>query len=314
MIKTLEQAIKQPLSWFLILMLLVCFSGTANAQLKVITTTQDIASLVQAVGQGLVEVESLTQGYQDTHFVQAKPSLMLKMNRADLLIYQGLELEVGWLPLLLQGARNADIQLGKHGNLDLSLAIDPIEVPQGKLDRSMGDVHAFGNPHYMLDPGNIKPIVYFIADHLSKLLPAQAAQIKSNRKQFINRFEPKLKEWKDQMAPFADTPVVTYHRTWSYFLRYFHLTHIGTVEPKPGIQPSPSHLSDLAQTMKEKNVHLILHAIYYQDKFSKLLAGKSGARVLTLPPSVGGVPEASDTIKLFDYLVNQITRALSSNE
>jgi ABC-type Zn uptake system ZnuABC Zn-binding protein ZnuA len=166
----------------------------------------------------------------------------------------------------------------------------------------------------MLDPGNIKPIVYLIADHLSKILPAQAPKIKSNRKQFINRFELKLKEWKDQMAPFADTPVVTYHRTWSYFLRYFHLTHKGTVEPKPGIQPSPSHLSDLAQRMKQKNIHLILQANYYQDKFSKLLADKSGARVLTLPTGVGGVSEAGDTIKLFDYLVSQITRALSSNE
>jgi zinc/manganese transport system substrate-binding protein len=128
MMKTVEQCTKQTLSCFLTLLLLFCFSGAAYAQLKVITTTQDIASLVQAVGQGLVEVESLTQGYQDTHFVQAKPSLMLKMNRADLLIYQGLELEVGWLPLLLQGARNPDIQLGKPGNLDLSLAIDPIEA------------------------------------------------------------------------------------------------------------------------------------------------------------------------------------------
>ncbi len=309
-----NQKIKPTFLWLSALLLLLTFKGEANAQLKVVTTTQDIASLVQAVGQDLVEVESLTRGYQDTHFVQAKPSLMLKMHQANLLIYQGLELEVGWLPLLLRGARNPDIQLGKPGHLDLSLAIDPIEIPQGKLDRSMGDVHPFGNPHYTLDPGNIKPIVYLIADHLSKMLPAHSSQIKANRKQFLKKYELKLNEWKKQMEPFANTPVVTYHRTWSYFLRYFQLTRIGTVEPKPGIQPSPSHLSGLAQRMRQKNVSLILQANYYQDKFSNLLAGKTGARVLTLPPGVGGVPEAHDTIGLFDTLVNQITEALSENE
>lgn len=296
------------------MLLLLTFKGEATAQLKVITTTQDIASLAQTVGRDLVEVQSLTRGYQDTHFVQAKPSLMLKMHHADLLIYQGLELEVGWLPLLLQGAHNSDIKLGKPGNLDLSLAIDPIEVPQGKLDRSMGDVHPFGNPHYTLDPGNIKPIVYLIADHLSDMLPAHSSQIKANRKRFLKKYELKLKGWKKQMEPFANTPVVTYHRTWSYFLRYFQLIRIGTVEPKPGIQPSPRHLSDLAQRMKQKNVRLILQANYYQNKFSNLLADRTGARVLTLPPGVGGVPEASDTIGLFDTLVNQITQAFSANE
>lgn len=293
--------------------LIISWEATA-APIQVVTTTQDIAVLVQAVGGGQVQVISLTQGYQDTHFVQAKPSLMLTLHEADLLIYQGLELEVGWLPLLLQGARNPKLLLGQPGNLDLSLAVDPIEIPQSRLDRSMGDVHAFGNPHYTLDPANIKPMVFLIADHLSELLPQHAETFKNHRNEFIQRFEPRLAEWKNRMAPFTGTQVVTYHRTWSYFLKFFGLKRIGTVEPKPGIQPTPSHLADLARDMKRHDVRVILQANYYQDRFSRLLAEKTGAKVLMLPPGVGGVPEARDTAALFDYLVNQMTKALAHDE
>ena len=261
-----------------------------------------------------MNVESLSRGYQDTHFVQAKPSLMVIVHKADLLIYQGMELEVGWLPLLIRGARNPKVFLGQPGNLDLSLSIDPIEVPQGALDRSMGDVHAFGNPHYNLGPSNIKPMLFMITDHLSELDPKHETQFKSNRNTFIKKFDARLAEWKQQMAPFKGRRVVTFHRTWSYFLREFGMQYIGTLEPVPGIQPSPSHLIRLSQLMKAENVRLILQANYYRDKFSKLLADKTGARVLALPPGVGGVPEASDTIGLFDYLVNQITKVLSKNE
>ncbi len=287
---------------------------TVWAQLNVVTTTEDIASLVQVVGGEWVTVQSLSRGYQDTHFVQAKPSLMVTVHKADLLIYQGMELEVGWLPLLIRGARNPKVFLGQPGNLDLSLSIDPIEVPQGALDRSMGDVHAFGNPHYNLGPSNIKPMVFMIADHLSELDPNHETQFKSNRNTFIKRFDARLDEWRQRMAPFKGQKVVTFHRTWSYFLREFGMQYVGTLEPVPGIQPSPPHLIRLSQLMNAQNVRLILQANYYRDKFSKLLAGKTGARVLALPPGVGGVPEAGDTIGLFDYLVNQITKALSNNE
>ena len=246
--------------------------------------------------------------------MQAKPSLMIIVHKADLLIYQGMELEVGWLPLLIQGSRNPKVFLGKPGNLDLSLSIDPIEVPQGTLDRSMGDVHAFGNPHYNLAPSNIKPMLFMIADHLSELDPTHEAQFKSNRNAFIKKFKIRLAEWKKRMAPFKGKKVVTFHRTWSYFLSEFGMHYIGTLEPVPGVQPSPSHLIQLSQLMKKENVRLILQANYYRDKFANLLSDKTGARVLSLPPGVGGVPEAGDTIKLFDYLINTITKALSENE
>jgi zinc/manganese transport system substrate-binding protein len=287
---------------------------TVWAQLNVVTTTEDIASLVRVVGGKWVNVESLSRGYQDTHFVQAKPSLMVIVHKADLLIYQGMELEVGWLPLLIQGSRNPKVFFGQPGNLDMSLSIDRIEVPQGALDRSMGDVHAFGNPHYNLGPSNIKPMIFLITDHLSELDPDHEKQFKSNRNSFIKRFNARLVEWKRRMAPFKGRKVVTFHRTWSYFLREYGMEYIGTLEPVPGIQPSPSHLIQLSQQMKTESVQLILQASYYRDKFANLLSNKTGVRVLSLPPGVGGVPEAGDTIKLFDYLIDKITKALSENE
>jgi ABC-type Zn uptake system ZnuABC Zn-binding protein ZnuA len=293
---------------------LLCQTQTGWAQLNVITTTEDIAALVRVVGGKWLKVESLSRGYQDTHFVPAKPSLMILVHKADLLIYQGMELEVGWLPLLIQGSRNPKVFLGQPGNLDLSLSIDPIEVPQGALDRAMGDVHAFGNPHYNLGPSNIKPMLFMIADHLSELDPAHEMQFKSNRNAFAKRFDARLAEWKRLMAPFKGRKVVTFHRTWSYFLHEFGILYVGTLEPVPGIQPSPTHLIQLSHLMKSENVDLILQANYYQDKFAKLLADKTGAQVLILPPAVGGIPEAKDTIGLFDYLVNQITKGFSGNE
>jgi ABC-type Zn uptake system ZnuABC Zn-binding protein ZnuA len=292
----------------------LCQAQTGWAQLNVVTTTEDISSLVEVVGGKWVNVKSLSRGYQDTHFIQAKPSLMVIVHQADLLIYQGMELEVGWLPLLIRGARNPKVLLGQPGNLDLSLSIDPIEVPQGSLDRSMGDVHAFGNPHYNLGPSNIKPMLYMITDHLSELDPKHETQFKSNRNIFLKKFNARLTEWKQRMAPFKGKKVVTFHRTWSYFLNEFGILYVGTLEPVPGIQPSPSHLIQLSKMMKNDNVRLILQANYYRDKFAKLLAIKSGAQALVLPPGVGGVPEAGDTIKLFDYLVNRLTKAFLKNE
>ena len=153
-----------------------------------------------------------------------------------------------------------------------------------------------------------------ITDHLSELDPTHETQFKSNRNVFIKKFNARLVEWKRRMAPFKGKKVVTFHRTWSYFLREFGMHYIGTLEPVPGIQPSPSHLIKLSQLMKAENVRLILQASYYRDKFSRLLAEKTGARALALPPGVGGVPEAHDTISLFDYLVNKVTKALSDNE
>ena len=291
------------------LVFLLMQGQAAWAQLNVVTTTEDAASLVKVVGGEWVRVESLSRGYQDIHFVQAKPSLMVTLHKADLLIYQGMELEVGWLPLLIQGARNPKVFFGQPGNLDLSLAIDPIEVPQGTLDRSQGDVHLFGNPHYNLGPENIQPMLFLITDQLSELDPAHEEQFKSNRNTFLKTFNEKLADWKRRMAPFRGEKLVTFHRTWSYFLRDFGMEYIGTLEPVPGIQPSPAHLIKLSREMKAQGVQWILQANYYQNRFSKSLVQKTGAQVLVLPPGVGGVPEAKDTLSFFEYLVSQFEKA-----
>lgn len=278
----------------------------AHATMKIVTTTEDLASLAREVGGGHVEVASLTRGYQDPHFVQAKPSLMLILHDADLLIYQGLDLEVGWLPLLIQGARNSKIRYGEPGLLDMSLAIDPIQIPTGPVDRSMGDVHPFGNPHYTLDPENIKPMVFLLTDHLIQLDPAHESDFTANRDRFVQRFEGKLAQWKRIMQPVKGARLVTYHRTWDYFLQRFGIESIGTVEVKPGVQPTPAHLAELAATMKSQKVAVILQASYYRLRFSELLAEKTGARILSLPPGVGGVPEARTTIDFFEFLVGKI--------
>ncbi|CCQ91253.1 ABC-type metal ion ABC transporter, periplasmic component [Nitrospina gracilis 3/211] len=299
-----------PVAFFGIALLLLLGAVPGYAAMKVVTTTEDIASLVREVGGNHVVAASLTRGYQDPHFVQAKPSLMVTLHDADLLIYQGLDLEVGWLPLLIQGARNSKIRFGEPGLLDMSLAVDPIQIPTGPVDRSMGDVHPFGNPHYTLDPENIKPMVFLLADHLAKLDPEHESEFESNRDRFMERFQEKLKQWKRIMEPVKGARLVTYHRTWDYFLQRFGIESIGTVEVKPGVQPTPVHLAQLAEKMNSQKVTIILQASYYRLRFSELLAGKTGARILSLPPGVGGVPEARTTIDFFDFLVHQIYGAL----
>ncbi|MBI4383246.1 MAG: zinc ABC transporter substrate-binding protein [Nitrospinae bacterium] len=275
------------------------------------TTTEDIASLVKEVGGDHVSVTSIAKGYQDAHYVEAKPSYMLKINRADLLIYIGMELEIGYLPLLIEGGRNPNIRLGQPGLLDLSSSIAPIEVPVGEVDRSMGDVHPYGNPHYPLDPANGPLMAGLIAGRLSLLDPDHAPEYKTNLENFRKRVDAKLKEWSARMERFKGTRIVTYHLLWSYFMKRFGLEYAGVVENKAGIPPSPKHLLELADTMKRQKIKLILTNNYTDPSFSNLLAEKTGATVLVLPGYVDGVPEVRDYIGLFDYLIDKIERALS---
>ncbi len=286
-------------------------STPALAQLKVVATTEDIASLARVVGGQWVEVKSLTKGYQDSHFVQAKPSLMVIMHEADLLVYNGLDLEVGWLPLLIQGSRNSKIRFGESGSMDLSLAIDPIQVPKQMVDRSMGDVHPFGNPHYTLDPENIKPLLYYLADKFSEMDPPHTADFKENRDRFAIRFEKKIDEWKSILKPYSSQPIVTYHRTWDYFLKRFNLVSVANIEIKPGVQPTPSHLAEVMDIIRTQKVKILLQASYYQKRFSLLLAEKTGAKLMVMAPGVAGLDETPDTISFFDHLVKQIAEGFN---
>ncbi len=305
----------RPFNWIysicIFFLLAVSIPGLAIAKLNVVATTEDIASIVKEVGGDLVDVKAIAKGYQDPHLIEAKPSYMLKVNRADLLVYQGLELEVGWLPLLIQGGRNPKVLPGKPGHLDLSQAIAPLEVPTGTLDRSMGDVHPLGNPHYHLNPENGLLMAQSIADRLHRLDPANAEIYTNNLERFRHRLQNKIAEWKAKLEGFRGTRLVTYHATWLYLLDYFGFESIGTIENRPGIPPSSKHLAELSAVMQQTGTKTILQANFYDDEFSELLAGKAQGTVMILPVSVGGVTEATDYFSLFDVLTGELENAFS---
>jgi zinc/manganese transport system substrate-binding protein len=284
----------------------------ASAALRVVATTQDLEALVKEVGGDKVETESLAKGYQDPHFVEAKPSFILRLNRADLLVVVGRELEIGWLPALINQARNAKIQPGGAGYLDASLTAKILDVPTGAITRAEGDVHPQGNPHYWLDPGNGRRIAKAVQDRLSQLDPANAAVFAQREADFERRLGEAEQRWKAAMAPYKSLKVVTYHRSWPNFADAFGLDVVGYVEPKPGIPPSPAHSLDLIQQMKRDNVKLIVIEPYFDPKTPNSIGSQTGAQVVTLAPSVGGEKEVTDYFKLFDYDIAKLTAAIKA--
>jgi len=289
---------------------LAASAPAANAAVNVMASTEDLADLTRQVGGDKVKVESIARGYQDPHFVEAKPSFILKLAKADLLVVVGRELEIGWLPPLVQQSRNAKIQPGAEGYLDASLTAKILEIPTGQITRAMGDVHPQGNPHYWLDPGNGRHIAKAIADKLAKMAPADAAYFQSRYADFDKRLAEAEKRWDAQMAPYKGLKIVTYHRSWPNFTDRFGLDVIGYVEPRPGIPPSPSHTIDLIGEMKRQNVKLILVEPYFDLKTPNSIARETGATVLVLAPSVGGDKDITDFLKLFDHDVDLVVSAL----
>jgi ABC-type Zn uptake system ZnuABC Zn-binding protein ZnuA len=280
------------------------------AALRVVATTEDLGSLAREIGGDNVTVVSLARGYQDPHFVDPKPSFILEISRADLLIIVGRELEIGWLPPLQNSSRNAKVQVGANGFLDASLNVRILEIPTGQITRAMGDVHPQGNPHYWLDPGNGRFIAQAIRDKLSSLDSANKAYFAARYDDFDKRLAAAEKRWDATMAPFKGTKIVTYHRSWPNFTERWGLDVIGYVEPKPGIPPSPSHTLELIQEMKRQNVKLIVVEPYFDLKTPRSIANQVGGQVLVLAPSVGGTKEATDYIRLFDYDVSTLAAAL----
>jgi ABC-type Zn uptake system ZnuABC Zn-binding protein ZnuA len=282
----------------------------AHAALNVVTTTEDLAALAREVGGDKIKVESLSRGYQDPHFVEAKPSFVIKLHSADLLIAVGRELEIGWLPPLVNQARNAKVQPGGEGYFDASQGVKILEIPTGQLTRAMGDVHPQGNPHYWLDPDNGLRIAKGIQKKMSALTPADAAYFAQREEAFEKRLAEAQKRWDAQMAPYKGTKIVTYHRSWPNFVDRFGLDVIGYVEPRPGIPPSPSHTLDLINDMKAKNVKIILVEPYFDLKTPNSIARETGAKVLVMAPSVGAEKEITDYVSLFDYDVKLLAAAL----
>jgi ABC-type Zn uptake system ZnuABC Zn-binding protein ZnuA len=290
--------------------MLVAGSARAQPKLNVITTTEDLAAIARDVGGDRVTVEAIARGYQDPHFVEAKPSFILKLQKADLLIVVGRELEIGWLPPLVQQSRNGKIQPNAEGYLDASLGAQILEIPTGQITRAMGDVHPLGNPHYWMDPENGKRIAKEIADAFDRERPGNKAYFDQRLGDFTTRLDAAEKKWLALMAPYKGTKVVTYHRSFPNFAERFGLEIVGYVEPRPGIPPTPQHTLDLINEMKRQNVKVMLIEPYFDLKTPTAIGRETGARVLVMPPSVGGVKETSDYFSLFDYNINLLVDAL----
>ncbi|MGZ8711059.1 MAG: metal ABC transporter substrate-binding protein [Thermoanaerobaculia bacterium] len=286
---------------------------TLNAapKLKVVTTIADLASITSEVGGDRVDVMSIARGYQDPHFVEPKPSYLLSLRNADLLEVVGLDLEIGWLPPLLDQSRNNRIRPGAKGYLDLSRGVEILDKPSGAVNRSMGDIHAGGNPHYWLDPANAVRIAMQIEKKLSELSPADAPYFRGRLNSFKIRMSDANKRWMAMMAPYRGAKIVTYHRSWSNFVNRFGLDVVGFVEPKPGVPPSPSHTFELINLMKAQKVKAIVMEPYFDHKTPQAIAEMTGAKLVVLYPSVGGAKSGTaDYFETFDSNVSALIKAL----
>jgi zinc/manganese transport system substrate-binding protein len=286
----------------------------ARATLNVVTSTEDLADLTRQVGGDRVAVSSLARGYQDPHFVEAKPSFILKLAKADLLVVVGRDLELGWIPPLVDQSRNARIRPGADGYLDASLSARILDIPTGPVTRAMGDVHPLGNPHYWLDPGNGRRIAKAIADRLARLDPGSASAFGARYADFDRRLAEAEKRWDAMMAPYKGLKVVTYHKSWPNFAERFSLDVIGYVEPRPGIPPSPRHTIQLMAEMKRQDVRILLVEPYFDLKTPNSIGRETGARVVVMPPSVGGEKAIGDYVSLFDYDLGLLVAAIKATE
>lgn len=321
-----------------------------SAKLRVMTTTSDLSALTREVGGELVETQSLAKGAQDPHFIEAKPSFMLDAHKTDLFIAIGLDMEIGYQGLILEGARNPKILTSARGYLDASEGIEKLELPGADVDRSMGDVHPKGNPHYWLDPYNGRVMAATIAARLAELDPANAATYQKNLQAFQLRLDQAafgetaveqigaaalwehqrkgdltgwlsgqgkqelLQGWFGRMAPHHGVKIVTFHRSWPYFAHAFGLEIVDQLEPKPGIPPTASHLVEVIREMQRDKIRLILQERFYDTKASDLVASKTGAGVVSVANSVGGDVGVDDYIKLFDNLVQRVADVLDKKE
>jgi ABC-type Zn uptake system ZnuABC Zn-binding protein ZnuA len=287
-------------------------NAAAASKLRIVTSTQDLASLAQEVGGDRVEVNFIGRGYQDPHFVEPKPSFLLLLRNADLLISVGLQLEIGWLPPLITQSGNPKIQVSAPGNMEASQFAEVLELPTGVVTRAMGDVHPLGNPHFWLDPANGLRIARGIAGKLSELRPGDASYFEQRLQAFQQKLGEAEKKWDEQMRPYHGRKVVTYHRSWPNFLKHFQLVSEGEIEPRPGIPPTPSHSIELINMMRRDNVKIILVEPYFDLKTPDSIARETGGKVVVLPPSVGGEKEITDYFKLFDYDLARLTQALQA--
>ena len=284
----------------------------AQAQLKVVTSTTDLYDIARSVGGDKITAMHIGEGYQDPHFIEAKPSFVLQLRNADVWAFVGLDLEIGWMPLLLDGARNPKIRLGGSGYVDASKAIRVLDTPQGNVDRSMGVVHPLGNPHYWLDPENGRRIARLFKAKFSELDPKNEDTYEKNEKAFEARLNAAEQGWQSDLATIRGKPVVAWHTSWRYFAEYTKMNIVAFMEPTPGVPPSPSHLYTVIQTVKRTGAKAIIMEPFYDRKVADLVAKQTGIKVLLLPPSVGGIRGApvNDYISLMKYDMAQLAAAV----
>jgi zinc/manganese transport system substrate-binding protein len=275
------------------------------SKIRVVSTIPDFGAIAEAIGGDRVDVTTLVKPTQDPHFVDAKPSLVLALNQADLLLTAGMELEGGWLPPLLNGARNRDIMPGTTGHLECASLITPMEVRS--VDRSQGDIHPGGNPHFWIDPRNGLRIAKGIAERLKTIDPSNAAVYDAGRDSFVAKLEQAMTRWKKALAPLLGTRVVVYHESWVYFLDWSGLVQAGALEPKPGIPPTPSHVAGLIKRVEGLGVRFTLQESFYPTQLSNLFAAKSGA-VLKVMPTMTGARGTTSYIDMIDSIVKELTR------
>jgi ABC-type Zn uptake system ZnuABC Zn-binding protein ZnuA len=283
------------------------------AKIKVVTTLTDLADFAREVGGDLVEVHSLATGVEDTHGVPMKPSFVPIMNRADLLILVGFDCEHAFLPALLEASKNPHIQLGKSGYVDCSKGIVPKDVPKS-TDHYQGDVHPYGNPHYILDPVLAKTAVGNIYNALVEFAPEHQAEFTRNRDAYLAKLDAKISEWKNEVIPLKGLKFVSYHEHWPYFAERFGMVYFGTIELKPGIDPTPRHIEELIASMKADHVSIVVREPQFPEKVPKRIAEQTGANLVTLPIMPGGVPNTETYIKMMDYIMQTLVTAVQTRK
>jgi zinc/manganese transport system substrate-binding protein len=297
----------------LALSVIAATGASASAQIRVVATTPDLASVAREIGGDKVSVVALAKPTEDPHYVDAKPSHIVTLNRADALIEGGAELELGWLPPLLENSRNSKISAGAPGRIVASEGIKLLEIPTS-FDRSKGDVHSLGNPHFMIDPVNVRIIARNIANHFAQIDPKNAATYNGNLGRFNAKLDTKFAEWQKQLAPYRGARIVTYHKDFVYLAERFGLNILDELEPKPGIAPSPAHLAQVIIKMKAANAKVILVQPFQNRRTAETVARQTGAAVLDVPQQPGAAPNTTSYFDLMDNLVRTLAAGLGAQK
>jgi len=297
----------------LALVAIAATGSSAAAQIRVVATTPDLASVAREIGGDKVNVVALAKPTEDPHYVDAKPSHIVTLNRADALIEGGAELELGWLPPLLENSRNSKISAGAPGRIVASDGVKMLEVPTS-FDRSKGDVHSLGNPHFMIDPVTVKIVARNIANHLAQVDPKNAATYNGNLSRFNAKLDAKYADWQKQLAPYRGARIVTYHKDFVYFAERFGLNIVDELEPKPGIAPSPAHLAQVIGKMKAGNAKVILVQPFQNRKTAETVARQTGATVLDTPEQPGAASNTNTYFDMMDNLVHTLAGGLGAKK